>query len=154
MQTMLGNMNPPKLTKWLQAKGSPFLASSRSIRLFDSQKSNTISIQEKAQKIRFLLVEDSKFGLSWMKVVLNQIGVVQIGEACDGVEAVKEYIYATEKNQQYDVVLMDLLLPEKDGYQATLEIREYEQKHRLRPTFICGNSAFISKKIQLPEGFD
>ncbi len=65
--------------------------------------------------------------------------------AGNGIEAVNEYVYAVENNQKYDVVLMDLILPEMDGYEATTKIREYEKKNNIDPTYVCGNSAYLSK---------
>ena len=76
--------------------------------------------------MRLLLVEDNMFGRSMLKIMLNEMGIYHIGLAATGTEAVKEYIFATENNQQYDVVLMDLILPEMDGYEATTKIRDFE----------------------------
>jgi CheY-like chemotaxis protein len=46
--------------------------------------------------------------------------VVQVGFASDGIEALKEYKNAAENGQKYDVVLMDLIMPEQDGYETTI----------------------------------
>ena len=89
------------------------------------------SFNERASQIRFLIVEDNRFGASWIKVLLNQVGVVQVGHAGDGIEAFKEYVYAIENKQPYDAIMMDLILPEQDGYETTLKIREYEEKQSL-----------------------
>lgn len=66
------------------------------------------------------------FGRSVMKMMLNEIGIFQIGLAANGGEAVKEYKFAVDNKMKYDIVLMDLILPEMDGYEATTRIREYE----------------------------
>lgn len=38
---------------------------------------------------------------------------------------------------------MDVVLPDIDGKEVTLKIRNYEEINNLSKTYICGNSAFI-----------
>ena len=38
---------------------------------------------------------------------------------------------------------MDLILPQMDGYEATLRIRQFEEANNVRKSYICGNSAHV-----------
>lgn len=67
--------------------------------------------------IRLLVVDDAPFVREIVRHSLSKSGVEIIGEAEDGVEAVR---LATEL--QPDVILMDIVLPLKSGIDATREI--------------------------------
>jgi CheY-like chemotaxis protein len=62
-----------------------------------------------------------------------------IDYAKNGTEAVD-----MAKQCEYDVIFMDVQMPELDGYQATQAIRKYEKAHARRPTQIiaCTANAF------------
>ncbi len=81
----------------------------------------TITAPAEAAGLRILLAEDNKVNQLISVKLLGRLGhfVVVAG---DGREAVEEF-----KKQRFDLVLMDLQMPEMDGYAATRAIREYEK---------------------------
>jgi CheY-like chemotaxis protein len=71
--------------------------------------------------LRILLAEDNKVNQPISTKLLGRLGhfVVVAG---DGRIAFEEF-----KKQHFDLALMDLQMPEMDGYASTRAIREYEQ---------------------------
>lgn len=68
---------------------------------------------------KILLVDDVDINLAMLEIFLSPAGFeVQI--AANGFEAVAKY-----KEFQPDIVFMDLIMPEKDGFEATREIKSY-----------------------------
>ncbi len=78
---------------------------------------------------RILLVEDNPDNRLLIKAFLEKTPHT-VNEARNGLVAVKLY-----KQNNYDLVLMDLEMPEMDGYEATSQIRawEKEQGHSRKP---------------------
>lgn len=70
---------------------------------------------------KVLIVEDYDDTRSFMKFLLETQGY-QVIEARDGIEALDKY-----KQQQPDIVLMDISLPLVDGLTAAKAIRELEE---------------------------
>ena len=80
-------------------------------------KDRALAIQPHKTKLRVLLAEDVKANQMLVKYALRQRGhEVDIAE--DGREAVQRVAAGN-----YDVILMDVQMPELDGYQATAAIR-------------------------------
>lgn len=74
--------------------------------------------------MRILIVEDEAAIRSELAEVLSVYG--DCDEAQNGIEAVSAFEDAFRVNDTYDVICMDIVMPEKDGYQALREIREIE----------------------------
>ena len=66
---------------------------------------------------RILLVEDNDINKMIVLEMLEETGV-DVDVAINGVEAIEQV-----KQQHYELILMDILMPVMDGYQATREIR-------------------------------
>ncbi|TBR21853.1 MAG: response regulator, partial [Candidatus Nitrosotenuis sp.] len=84
---------------------------------------------------RILLVEDAKDNQLLMKAYLKK-SPYEIELAENGQEAVEKYMAGV-----FDLVLMDVQMPVKDGYTATKEIRAYEKKNNKRRTPIIALTA-------------
>ena len=79
------------------------------------------------RRIRVLLVDDHSIMRDGLRVMLEQSGEFEVvGQARDGDEAVRA---ASELSP--DVVLMDVLMPNKDGVEACREIMEFAPDTRV-----------------------
>jgi CheY-like chemotaxis protein len=83
-----------------------------------------IKLLDQASTHRVLLVEDSLFIQVIHRKMLENIGYT-VDVASDGKEAIK-----LSKNS-YDLILMDVGLPDINGIEATVEIRSRESKKRV-----------------------
>ncbi len=80
--------------------------------------------------LRILLVEDHPVNRLVVTTILGAVGA-QIETCVNGREAV-----AVAVRRQFDVILMDLLMPVMDGLEATVAIRRQEVENSLAPTAI------------------
>jgi CheY-like chemotaxis protein len=90
----------------------------------DQRKVQEVEALEKIQGAKLLLVEDNEINQQVAKEILEGAGL-NVDLANDGQEAVN-----TIKENNYDVVLMDIQMPVMDGYTATKRIREWEGGRR------------------------
>ncbi|MGF1584398.1 MAG: PAS domain S-box protein [Bacteroidales bacterium] len=107
---------------------------------------NEIDYKYESDNKTILIVEDDIFNLEYLKEVLSGAGFT-ILEAVNGMEAVDKAL-----SREVDLVLMDIRLPDINGYMAAKKIRE--QKPDLR---IIAQTAYASNddKVKvLKEGFD
>jgi DNA-binding NarL/FixJ family response regulator len=74
-----------------------------------------------AAPLRVLVVDDSPWLRQSIRVALENAGLVVVGEAADGAQALAE-----AAAQRPDVVLMDLRMPGMDGIQATRTLRRQQ----------------------------
>ncbi len=84
--------------------------------------------------IRILLVEDNKLNMEIAEFMLKEKGAI-LDKAYDGLEAIEKY----EKGK-YDLILMDIMMPNMDGYEATKKIRE---KDKDIPIIAMSANAFL-----------
>ncbi|MDF2447807.1 MAG: hypothetical protein K0R26_311 [Bacteroidota bacterium] len=99
---------------------------------------NTISENELANLLkgkRILIVDDEQFNRLLLKAILGKFET-EIVEAVNGNEAV-----AFVKSQQFDLVIMDLRMPEKTGTEACKEIRRFNKS-----VYILASTALLGQQ--------
>ncbi len=95
---------------------------------------------------RVLLVDDEVEILDLLETVLRKEGFQQIDKAVSGQEAI-----ALSRKQNHDVIVLDIMLPDMDGYQVCQEIR----KVTFAPIiFLSAKSDEIDKLLGLGIGGD
>ncbi len=108
-----------------------------------------------------LIVEDVEWNYKFLEVLLTSHVKVKIFWAKDGVEAVN----ICREHPEIDLVLMDIQMPEMNGYEATRHIKEFRPKlpiiaqtayvmaNEMEKCFTAGCQGFISKPIRKDELF-
>jgi NarL family two-component system response regulator LiaR len=110
-------------------------------------------------KIRILIVDDHAIIREGLRAVINlEPDLTVCGEAGDGEEAIQKM-----QTLQPDVIIMDLLMPKKDGIEATGDIRRLNPEARILvltsftdadkivPTVKAGALGYIVKNSPPPE---
>lgn len=95
-----------------------------------------ISVPE--SNTRVLLVEDNLVNQKVASLHLEKAGY-QYDIAGNGAEAVELF----QSKGSYDVILMDCMMPIKDGFEATQDIRDYEKQQGMTPTPIIALTASV-----------
>ncbi len=112
-----------------------------------------------ATPIRVLIADDHEIVREGLQTLLaEQPDIVVVGQAADGAQAV-----SLAESLHPDVVLMDLIMPEKDGIEATrlihtrapetrvLVLTTFADDRRVRDAVQAGASGFLLKDVLKPE---
>lgn len=75
---------------------------------------------------KVLLVDDNLLNQKLLTINLSKLNCI-VTVANNGLEGVEFY-----KQQPFDVILMDLMMPVMDGYEASSEIRKIENEDKSR----------------------
>jgi two-component system chemotaxis response regulator CheY len=81
--------------------------------------------------MRALIVEDEFLSRKVLRSFLMTLFEVDI--VVNGREAVEAFKIGHGENRPYDLILMDIMMPEVDGIEALQKIRDLETKHNYRP---------------------
>lgn len=118
----------------------------------------TMGTSEKLIKI--LIAEDNVLNQKIIEILIKRMGW-SYKMVADGVEAVEECL-----NGDYDVILMDIDMPQMNGWDATIEIRRkknnipiialtaYSEESFRKKSFEAGMNYFLSKPYNKEEIYD
>jgi len=81
--------------------------------------------------MKALIVEDDITSQLLLREQLRSLGPTHV--AANGNEAINAVRTALEHNDPYDLICLDILMPEMDGQHALKELRTLEQQRGLQP---------------------
>lgn len=79
--------------------------------------------------MKFLVVEDDPAGAVLLRVILTEHG--EVDEVSDGPAAIEAFDGAWSKGRPYDVIFLDIMMPDMNGHDVLRVIRERERELRL-----------------------
>ena len=94
--------------------------------------------------MKTLIVEDEFISRTLLTEILSPYGSCHI--AINGREALEMLEKACENDQRYDLVCLDIIMPEKDGHEVLAGIREMEE--------IRGVSGMSATKVIMTTALD
>ncbi|KAI1637493.1 hypothetical protein F4809DRAFT_649902 [Biscogniauxia mediterranea] len=120
---------------------------SNAAQMVENQKQNYIDVEKRIgnKGYKVLLVEDNTVNQKVLVRYLKKVGI-ETEIAADGVEAT-EMVFSRPA-RYYSLILCDLHMPRKDGYQACREIRRWEQQNNHPQTPIIALSANVMSDVQ------
>jgi CheY-like chemotaxis protein len=103
-------------------------------------------------ELKILVAEDNRINQRIAILTFKQLGV-SIDIASNGMEALEKY-----RKKPYDLILMDMQMPEMDGLEATSEIRTFEQEskmsHRAVIVALTGSEPTEKRDVCLEAGMN
>lgn len=87
--------------------------------------------------LRILIADDVAQNIEILQLMLTRQGHRTV-TASNGMEAYQQFL-----QQSFDIVLMDIQMPDVDGLQASKMIRQWEQQHNKMPTPIIALTASV-----------
>jgi two-component system chemotaxis response regulator CheY len=99
----------------------------------DRKGVNTLNRADRSSgPLRILLAEDDLTCRLLLQTILSRYGECHV--AVNGMEAVEAFRIAMEQGQAYDLVCMDILMPEMNGREAVRRIRAMEEAREILST--------------------
>jgi len=111
-----------------------------------NQKQNYLDVGKRLgnKGLKVLLVEDNIVNQKVLLKFLGKVGIA-VELALDGVECTDKVF--SHPHSFYSLILCDLHMPRKDGYQTCREIREWEEKESLSRMPIIALSANVMADV-------
>lgn len=114
----------------------------------EKEKQNIPDITEKLEGKRILLAEDNELNAEIAETVLVEAGI-EVKRVEDGLQCIEELKKMPEK--YYDVILMDVQMPNMDGYTATEKIRHLDDSRAEIPIIAMTANAYDEDRRKAQE---
>ncbi len=96
----------------------------------------------KISDIKVLICDDSILVRKKMSDILKAVGITEIYDAKDGVQAVEQF-----KAHNPDLTFMDIVMPEKTGIEALKEIKQYNPAAKVVMASTVGTQSNLTDAI-------
>ena len=114
----------------------------------EEEKQNIPDITEKLKGKQILLAEDNDLNAEIAETVLVEAGI-EVKHVEDGIQCIEELKKMPEK--YYDVILMDVQMPNMDGYTATEKIRHLDDSRAEIPIIAMTANAYDEDRRKAQE---
>lgn len=145
---------------------TPFFASNPPLESPNSQAAAMQRVEAEAtkrgDKVKVLVAEDNKTNQEVVLRMLKLEDVYDVTVAKDGQEALDKVKESMERQTPYNLIFMDVQMPNLDGLQSTRLIRQsgfsapivaltaYSEENNIRECYDSGMDFFLSKPIRRP----
>lgn len=99
--------------------------------------------------IRVLVVDDTQFMRTMIKNTLKKMGITDVTEAENGVVAVQKYREKHQEGATFDLVTMDITMPEMDGTEALKNILNINPQAVVVMCSALGNQKHVIESISI-----
>lgn len=99
------------------------------------------------RKMRVLVVEDDFGGRRYLQMLLRDVSRCDV--VVDGQEAIDAFSLGWEENDPYQLILLDIMMPNVDGQTALREIRGAERKMGVLP--VDGVKVIMTTALEDPK---
>ncbi|ORY14205.1 putative histidine kinase HHK5p [Clohesyomyces aquaticus] len=144
----------------------PFFATNPPLESPNSQSAAmervTAEATQRGDKVKVLVAEDNKTNQEVVLRMLKLEDVYDVTVAKDGQEALDKVKESMERQDPYNLIFMDIQMPNLDGLQSTRLIRQsgfsapivaltaYSEESNIRQCYDSGMDFFLSKPIRRP----
>jgi response regulator RpfG family c-di-GMP phosphodiesterase len=135
---------------------TPFLSSDYPVLSAESQNSEpgTLNSELNSGPRRRALIVDDELHVRMLHRVILQSLQVECVEAKDGTSALAAAMSTGPKGGPFDLILLDLGLPDMDGYEVCRRLRERSANHHLKIIVVSGRGDQNDLAEALPRGAD
>lgn len=83
--------------------------------------------------MKILIVDDSTLNRVVMKDIMSKFGVCDT--VINGRDCIDRFTKAWAQNEPYNLICLDIVMPEMDGYEVVRAIRKWEQEKQINKAF-------------------